>query len=310
VSEPSVTVLMPTHNRPAWLAEALDSVLTGEFEDLEVVVSNNGEPEHTRDLARVIRDPRVSWLEQDRSSGSLQNFLAALSAARGTYVGVLHDDDRWLPGFLTALVPALESRSDAVLAFADHYVMDVDGRINAGLTTSYSRRWGRTDLSAGFHQPFLELAARQTVAITGSVFRREALQTSSLTPDLGSFYDIWITYELARTGGAAYFHDERLMYYRVHATSATATSDLTGFLETISCRRRMLADPAMQPYRDVLSRRLAQDHLSAGGVLLRRGDRLHAREHLEIAARLAPGWKAAGGLAASWLAPKSVLARL
>jgi glycosyltransferase involved in cell wall biosynthesis len=310
VYKPLVSVLLPTHNRPGWLSQALNSVLTGDFDDLEVVVSNNGEPEHTRELARVVEDSRVRWLEQDQSSGMLQNFLAALSQARGTYVAVLHDDDRWLPGFLAALVPVLERRSDAVLGFTDHFVMDVDGRVNAALTESYSREWGRVDLTAGFHQPFLDLAARQTVAITGSVFRRDALQAASLTPDVGSFYDIWMTYQLACTGGAAYYHDERLMCYRVHPMSATATNDLTGYLSTISWRNRMLSDPSMQPYRGVLSRRLARDHLSAGAVLLRQGDRLHAREHLEMAVRLAPSWKAAGGLAASWVAPRSVLARL
>jgi glycosyltransferase involved in cell wall biosynthesis len=310
MSEPCVSVLLPTHNRPEWLAEALDSVLTGDFADLEVVVSNNGRPEDTRKLARVVRDARVRWIQQDQSLGMLENFLAALSQARGKYVALLHDDDRWLPGFLAALVPPLERRSDGVLGFVDHFVVDVDGRIDKAATESYSRRFGRTALAAGFHQPFFELAARQTVAITGCVFRRAALETSLLTSQVGPFYDIWITYQLARTGGAAYYHDERLLYYRVHGGSVTASNDLAAHLGTISCRNSMLSDPSMQPYRAVLRKRLAQDHVSAGAVLLRQGDRVRARKHLEIAAKLAPSWKSAGGLAASWLAPRSALARL
>ena len=64
----------PTHNRPEWLAEALDSVLTGDFADLEVVVSNNGRPEDTRELARVVPDARVRWIEQDQSLGMMETF--------------------------------------------------------------------------------------------------------------------------------------------------------------------------------------------------------------------------------------------
>jgi glycosyltransferase involved in cell wall biosynthesis len=308
--EPCVSVVLPTHNRPEWLAEALDSVLSGDFRDLEVVVSNNGRPEDTRNLARVVGDPRVRWLEQDQSLGMLENFLGALSQARGTYVALLHDDDRWLPGFLAALVPPLERRPDCVLSFVDHFVVEVDGRVDPTATESYSRRFGRTALAAGFHQPFFELAARQTVPITGCVFRRAALEASLLTSQVGPFYDIWITYQLARTGGAAYYHDERLLFYRVHGESHTASNDLAAHLGTISCRNSMMADPSMRPYRAVLRKRLARDHVSAGAVLLRQGDRLRARKHLEIAARLAPTWKAAGGLAASWLVPKSLLARI
>jgi glycosyltransferase involved in cell wall biosynthesis len=310
VAEPCVSVLLPTHNRPEWLAEALESVLTGDFEDFEVLVSNNGRAEDTRELARVVRDARVRWIEQDESLGMLDNFLAALSQARGKYVALLHDDDRWLPGFLAALVPPLERRSDGVLGFVDHFVVDGDGRIDEAATESFSRQFGRKALAAGFHQPFFELAARQTVAITGAVFRRASLPISAFTPEVGSFYDIWTTYQLARTGGAAYYHDERLLYYRVHNTSVTASNALAAHLGNISCRKSMLADPSMRPYRAVLRKRLAQDHVSAGAVLLRQGERVRAREHLEIAARLAPNWKSAGGLAASWLAPRRVLARL
>jgi glycosyltransferase involved in cell wall biosynthesis len=310
VSEPCVSVLLPTHNRPEWLVEALESVLSGDFEDVEVLVSNNGRPEHTRELAQVVPDTRVRWIEQDQSLGPLANFLAALSQARGKYVALLHDDDRWLPGFLAALVPPLERRSDGVLGFVDHFIVDVEGRVDDAATVWFSRRFGRTALAEGFHQPFFELAARQTVAITGSVFRRASLPVSAFTPEVGSFYDIWTTYQLARTGGAAYYHDERLLYYRVHNTSATASNDLAAHLGNISCRQSMLADPSMRPYRSVLRKQLAQDHVSAGAVLLRRGERVRAREHLEIAARLAPNWKSAGGLAASWLAPRPVLARL
>jgi glycosyltransferase involved in cell wall biosynthesis len=309
MSEPCVSVLLPTHNRPQWLAEALNSVLTGDFADLEVVVSNNGRPEDTRELARVVPDARVRWIEQDPTTG-FQNFLAALAQARGKYVAILHDDDRWQPHFLAALIPALERRSDAVLGFTDHYRMDAHGEIDIAATEANSRRWGRTGLAHGYHQPFFDIAARQTVAITGCVFRRASLPVSAFTPEVGFFYDIWITYQLACTGGAAYYFDERLAYRRVHDTSASASHDLAGYVSAIRCRQRMIVDPRMKPHVGVLRERLARDHLSAGAVLLRRGSRFGAREHLLTAARLAPSWKAVGGVAATWLAPPSVLARL
>jgi glycosyltransferase involved in cell wall biosynthesis len=67
-------------------AEALTSVLDGDFPDLEVIVSNNGNPEDTRRLKANIDDPRVRWIEQDPALGGLDNFLAGLVAASGKYV--------------------------------------------------------------------------------------------------------------------------------------------------------------------------------------------------------------------------------
>lgn len=308
--EPLVSVVLPTHDRPVWLAEALRGVLSGEFENLEVVVSNNGRPEHTRRLAGEITDPRVHWVESPGAVGALANLRAALEPARGRYVAVLHDDDRWAPGFLAALVPPLLARPDAVLAFCDHHMIDAAGRVDAGLTERVSARFGRTGLARGYHQPFFDVAARQSVAVTGCVFRRDALPVSALSTEFGSVYDIWMMYRLAATCGVAYFHDQRLMYYRAHQGSLTASGDVTGPLAAIRCREEMLADPRMRPYRTQLRKWLGRDHLTAGASLLRRGERDAARTHLLAAIRSWPSWKAAGGLVASMLAPNSVLGRL
>jgi len=75
VPEPLVSVLLPTHNRPVWLAEAIQSVLAGDFIDFEVVVSNNDRPERTRELAKVVRDDRIRWFEQDRDTGIPRRML-------------------------------------------------------------------------------------------------------------------------------------------------------------------------------------------------------------------------------------------
>ena len=308
--EPIVSVVLPTHNRPDWLAEAVSSVLDGEFGDFEVVVSNNGEPAHTRRLAAAIRDPRVRWIEQSADLGMLDNFLAALSLARGKYVAVLHDDDRWSPRFLRVLVPPLERHPETVLAFADHFLVNEQGEVELAATEANSRQWGRADLAEGLHRPFFGVVARQSVAITGCVFRKDALPVSQVTPEVGSFYDSWTTYLLARTGGAAYFTRERLLHYRSHDESHSSSRDPSAPLAAAYCRRLMRDDPGMWPYRSLLKKQLGVNHESAGGRLLRQGARGPARAQLAAAIRLHPTWRAAAGWAASWVTPGGLLARL
>jgi glycosyltransferase involved in cell wall biosynthesis len=305
-----VSVLLPTHNRPAWLAEALDSVLGGEFENLEVIVSNNGDPEHTRRLKAAIPDPRVRWIEQDPALGMLENFLAALSLARGKHVAVLHDDDRWSPAFLATLVPALEHNPKVVLAFADIHVTDESGNVDAAATEANTRRCGRADLREGLHQPFFGVVARASVVMTACVFRRTALSATEITSEVGSFYDTWTSYLLARGGGAAYYTAERLVYYRSHAEQLTHTAHAAQHLAAARCRRVMLRDPELLPYADLIRERLSGDHRHVGGALLREGKRRAARRHLEAAFRSQPSVKTLGGWTASWVAPAAVLKRI
>jgi glycosyltransferase involved in cell wall biosynthesis len=307
---PLVSVLLPTHNRPIWLAEALTSALNGEFRDLEVIVSNNGDPQHTRELACAIRDSRVRWVEQNRDLGMMENFLACLRLARGEYVAVLHDDDRWSQRFLAVLVPPLEHHREAVLSFADHYLVNHRGEADLAATEVNTKRWGRADLREGLHQPFFDLVARQSVAVTGCVFRRSALPISELTPDVGAFYDVWLAYLLATTGGAAYFNSGRLLYYRAHDASYSNRRDIDACLASVHYRRRMLRDPSLRPYRDVLTKRLAEDHLAVGGGLMREGVRGTARVHYATAVRLHPTVRALGRWTASWIVPRSVYSRM
>ena len=307
---PLVSVVLPTHNRPVWLAEALTSALDGEFDDLEVIVSNNGNPADTRRLHAEISDSRVRWVEQDPTFGPLDNFLAGLAVARGKYIAPLHDDDRWSADFLSVLVPPLERHPEAVLAFADHYLTDERGEVDLAATEANTKRWGRADLRDGLHHPFFGVVVRQSVAMTGCVFRRDALPVEEITPELGPFYDIWTSYLLARTGGAAFYTRERLLYYRAHGGSQSSAAKVSAHLGAIRGRRRMLQDPNFRPHKRIITKRLARDHVLVGAERLRQGARMQARAHLGAAIRLNPTVKALGGWTASWVAPSKLLERV
>ena len=307
---PLVSVLLPTHNRPQWLPGAVRSVLDGEFKDLELIVSNNGDPQPTRQLAEEIQDPRIHWVEYDRTSRMIEHLLSLLDRARGKYIAVLHDDDWWDSTFLAKLVPALEDRDDAVLAFVDHHAVDVAGVADEKAAERASVRFGRADRAPGFHKPFYDVAARQSAPLTGSLIRRDALDLTGLPSDVADAIDVWLFHRLAQTGGAAYFCKERLLYLRVHDDSVTSGRSVAIYKCAIRCRELMLQDRQMAPYANEIRARLSRDHMSAGAALLRQHARSEARGHLLRSLRLRPHLKAIGGLSASYLAPDAVLSRI
>jgi glycosyltransferase involved in cell wall biosynthesis len=310
VNTPLVSVLLPTHNRPHWLAGAIRSVVDGAFKDFELIVSNNGDPQHTRKLAEEIQDPRIRWIEYDRSSDILEHVLSLFDRASGKYVAMLHDDDWWDSTYLAKLVPALEERDDAVLGFVDHHQVDAAGIVDKKAADRLTARFGRADLAPGYHKPFFDIAARQSAALAGSLIRRDALDLPSLPAEVGYVFDLWLVYTLAKTGGAAYFQKERLLYLRVHDSSATSGRFLATYSGAILCRRQMLQDPRMAAYAGEIRGKLARDHISAGAALLRQRARSEARAHLLRSLRLRPQAKAVGGLIASWVAPDAALSRI
>lgn len=307
---PTVSVVLTTHNRPVWLAEALHSVLAGDFEDYEVIVSNNGDPQDTRRLSQTIDDPRVRWLEQDQSVGMIDNMLAGLTRARGKYAAFLHDDDRWSPGFLAVLTAGLERYPRAGLAFCDHHIIDDRGIVDVDATERATRIYGRADLPGGLVEDFLGVVIRQSVKITACVWRRESLPLSELTPAVAPHLDVWLSYLLARDGDSAFYSPQRLMSYRIHAGCDSASRDLAVWLAGVHCQGRMLGDPKLKPHHRVLRMRVAGYHRLAAEGLLRQGMRRPARGHLAAAMQLRPTARAAAGWVASWIVPNSLLARL
>jgi glycosyltransferase involved in cell wall biosynthesis len=94
---PIVSVIIPTRNRPAWLQEAVASVLAQTMADLEIVIVLNSPTAEAAEMAtRLGADCRVKVIEMPavtvpaaRNSG--------MAAARGEWIAFLDDDDIWLP---------------------------------------------------------------------------------------------------------------------------------------------------------------------------------------------------------------------
>jgi len=108
-----VTVVIPTHNRPALMRRALSSVLEQDYAGgIEViVVFDRCEPEHG--LEREDPGRRVRVLTNTRSPGLAGSRNTGILAATAEYVAFLDDDDAWLPTKLTRQMSALVGEAGA-----------------------------------------------------------------------------------------------------------------------------------------------------------------------------------------------------
>lgn len=92
---PLFSVVVPAHNRPRLLREALESVMDQRHRDFEVIVVDDGSTDETAATAMSFGD-RLRLLQQpNRGPGAARNHGAA--HARGRYLAFLDSDDLWLP---------------------------------------------------------------------------------------------------------------------------------------------------------------------------------------------------------------------
>lgn len=235
MTEIRASVCMATFNAGAFLAPQVESILS-QLGDLdELVVSDNGSGDGTRerlaDYALADERVRVLDLAPTRPTGKenlVANFENALRASAGAYILLSDQDDVWLPRRLARTTEAL---GEYDLVAGDAQVIDDDGAV---LLASYLRAHGlgRGWARAFYRNPYLGC----TMGL-----RREVLAKALPFPPGLPMHDIYLGM-VGETFFRPHLLGEPLIQYRRHgrnASSATAPSPY-GLREKAGFRLRTL----------------------------------------------------------------------
>ena len=284
-----VSVIIPTYNRPNYLTQAIASAVGQSYKNIEIIVSDDCSPENPRKIIESFQDPRIRFRRNRKNLGISLNVIGAFQEARGKYVASLNDDDLWNEDFLEKLVPKLDANPNLVIAFSDHYVMDSDGRIDHVATGENTQHWKRDQLQEGVYQPFYEIGiVHQAVAsAVATVIRKDAIEWNKFPPQMGPFWDLYLTYLACRNGGGAYYCPERLSKYRVHSQSETmisgtvnATAKIRKSKASIFCYRQFMEDEQLQEFKSYFREQWLQAHTTLAIGLLRVEQMAEARPYL------------------------------
>ncbi len=243
---PLVSIIIPTFDRPRYLREAIDAALKQTYENVEVLVFDNGRLEETlavgEEAAR--RDSRVRYRRNERNLGMSGNFNALGAAARGEYLVAIGDDDRLLPDFLGRLVGAM--RPDVRVAFSNHYLIDSEGRRREEESVAYNRQYGRDRLPAGDLQNPEAAAWRQSIPMSASLLRTADMQRLRFREDLNT-PDAEFFIRLAAEGARFVFLPDYLMEYRVHLGAETVSGLWSERL--VDCLTPIQVKPEIEPFK-------------------------------------------------------------
>jgi hypothetical protein len=106
---PLVSVNIATHNRPAMLTEAIESVWRQSYQRFEIVVADDSDTDETQQLLASIDDPRLRVLRTPERRGPSLTFNTALDASTGDIIVFLDDDNLMHPEWLRTVVWAFTS---------------------------------------------------------------------------------------------------------------------------------------------------------------------------------------------------------
>jgi glycosyltransferase involved in cell wall biosynthesis len=163
MTEPLISVVIPSYRRPALVQRAVRSALAQTFAELEVlVVLDNADPESQAQL-KTVPDPRLKVISVPEPVGGSRARNIGVRAARAEWIALLDDDDEWFPQKLEKQIAAGKS---------SRYQYPIVAASVIARTPSADLRWPRK-------LPYSPLS--EYLFVRNSLFQGEALlQTSTL----------------------------------------------------------------------------------------------------------------------------------
>jgi glycosyltransferase involved in cell wall biosynthesis len=241
---PRISVLIPTYNYARYLPEAIESVLEQDFQDFELLVSDNGSTDGSTEIISgyAAQDSRVRFHAHPANLGMVQNFNWCLSQARGEFIKFLASDDKLASRqALTRLVELLDTNASATLAASARFVI--------GENSEVLETWNDFG-KPGLH-PGTEVIAccldgyRNLVGEPSAVMFRRRDASRGFNPRYRQLVDLEMWFHLLERGDFAYTSGI-LCCFRRHAQQQTEANKAGQIAERDALR--LLGEYCAKPY--------------------------------------------------------------
>lgn len=91
-----VSVILITCNRSSLIARSIDSIMTQDHCNFELLVMDASTNENTQNIVLKYQDTRIKYHRIIDEEYVAKTFLYAISIAEGEYIAFLDDDDEWI----------------------------------------------------------------------------------------------------------------------------------------------------------------------------------------------------------------------
>lgn len=199
MSVPLVSAVIPNYNYGQYLVEAIQSVLDQTYQNIEIIVVDDGSTDNSADVAKGF-GAAITFIRQ-KNQGVVVARDNGAKIAKGEYIFFLDADDVIKPDYVSSLMQALE-QTGAAVAYCDFEYFGMQSHIVT------SCPWNPRKL---LYRNYIIAAAliRRSVFEEIGGFSIEVNQKASFED-----WDLWLS--ITEAGYAGVYVPEPLFRYRLH----------------------------------------------------------------------------------------------
>ncbi|WP_017302983.1 glycosyltransferase family 2 protein [Spirulina subsalsa] len=277
ISEPLVSVVIPTYNRAYILERTIQTVLAQTYQNFEIIVVDDGSADNTSELMEKWTDSRIKYIRYEPNRRVCVARNVGMNASQGEYIALLDSDDQWSSQKLEKQLYGF-NRPEVGAVYCWSYFVGVFNEIKR-LRTSEARGDLRENL---LYKNFIGSAS--TI-----MFKREALEKDIyFDPELPFCEDWDFFIKLAQhyefeviKEGLLYYSDDLSQEDRATAKSSMMTE---GFIIFLNRYHTQLPEC----YKNIGTLTLEQKSVcffSLGQVLIYHGQRSNNLQGIELGSK-------------------------
>lgn len=193
-SNPIISIVVPTFNRPSMLRELIASYELQDFDNSELVISDDSDNDLTYEVVNkaMIEDSRIKYFKNQRNLGFCENYKASINRASGDFVLTLGDDD---------ILTDVKSVSRYVRAFQSnptvHVIYSNQVQPNQDLDFDNGHRYFQTTKIFKNGKEALQLLWLKSIQIAGLAFRKDEV-LKKMFPNIVLFPQSYLVFDILR----------------------------------------------------------------------------------------------------------------
>jgi glycosyltransferase involved in cell wall biosynthesis len=144
-NNPLVTVIIPSYNHAQYIVEAIESVKSQTYDNLELIVIDDGSTDNTHEVLKSMpKDERIVLILNKDNKRQSARMNQAIALSKGKYISIFTSDDWYLPEKLekqVALFQTLRDEYGVVYSSGYRYYEDLDKTIEMNTQGNMRRGW-------------------------------------------------------------------------------------------------------------------------------------------------------------------------
>lgn len=224
---PLVSVCIVSYNASEYIIEALESVKVQTYQNIELIVADDGSPDNTVELCKKWfaengdRFVRTEVVVPPHNTGTSANYNRAVKAAKGDWLKIFDGDDFLAPNCVEDNISYVTEHPEAMVVFSEA------GRFKNGKredTVKFYDTFRRSFFDNDLEGQLLRALHNNDMSSATFFIKTQLLKANLYDEKYGLLEDMpkWI--DLLRKGNKFYFFDKVTAYYRVGESVMSSNS--------------------------------------------------------------------------------------